>query len=80
MSQINIDCARDCVAVTPSNSVTFTPPLNGIFVGTGGILQILTPAGNVVEFLNVPSGTTVPVQASQVQSTNTTAAAIVGLK
>lgn len=80
MTQTAIDVARDCVAVTPSNNITFVPALNGLFVGTGGIVQILTPAGNVVEFLNVPNGTTLPVQVSQVQSTNTTATAIVGLK
>lgn len=80
MSQTAIVCARDCVAVTPSDTAIFAPPLNGIYVGTGGTLQIKTPAGNTVEFLNVPNGTLVPVQAAVVFNTNTSATNIVGLK
>lgn len=80
MSSTAIDCARDCVAVAPSATTIYTPPLNGIFVGGAGALEIVTPAGNTVTFTAVPAGTTIPVQASQVLAAATTATAIVGLK
>lgn len=83
MSQIAIDCARDCVAVTPSDTAVFNPPLNGLYIGSvggGATLTIVTPAGNTVAFGAVTAGLVIPVQASQVKNTGTSASSIVGLK
>ena len=71
----------DAVAITLSDSTTYTPPLRALFVGTGGAaLTIITPAGNSVTFGNVPSGTTVPINASKVMNTGTGVSNVVGFK
>lgn len=72
---------QDAVAVTPSDTVTFNPPLRALYVGTGaGTLAVITPAGNTVSFGNVPNGSTIPLNVSTVKATGTTVSNIVGLK
>lgn len=78
-----LNVARDAVAVTPSDTTVFSPPLNGIYVGSiagGATLTVITPAGNSVAFAAVVAGTTIPLQAKQIMATGTTASSIVGLK
>lgn len=71
---------NDAVAVTPSDTVVFSPPLRGIWVGGAGALAVTTQDGTVVTFAAVPAGTLVPIAASKVMSTNTVATNIVGFK
>lgn len=82
MTQTAIDCARDAVAVTPSDTLVFTPPLNGFIAGStsgGAVVTIITPAGNSVA-VTVVAGVTVPIQTKQIMATGTTASSITGLK
>lgn len=65
-------------AVTPSNTVNFTNPTRGLYVGgTGDVVAIV--GGSPVTFVAVPAGTVLPIVATRVNSTSTTATSIVGL-
>lgn len=72
-------------AVTPSDTVDIPNPGNGqvegcvLYVGTGGILRVLTAGGDDITFNNVPNGTFIPVQVIRVFDSTTTAEHIVAL-
>lgn len=73
--------ASELVAVTKSDTTTYSPPLRGVWVGTGGDIAIRTASmAAAVTIANVPDGTLLPVKAIQVMSTNTDASDIVGLR
>ena len=69
-------------AVTPSDTVDLPQgECRALYVGVGGTV-VLQGSGNPredVAFLNVASGTVLPVEAVRVKSTGTTAASIVAL-
>lgn len=72
-------------AVTKSDTVDIPNPGNGqvegcvLYVGTGGILRVLTAGGDDITFQNVPNGTFIPVQVVRVFDSTTTALNIVAL-
>jgi hypothetical protein len=72
-------------AVTPSDTVDIPNPGNGqvegcvLYVGTGGLLRVLTAGGDDITFNNVPNGTFIPVQVIRVFDSTTTAEHIVAL-
>lgn len=65
------------VAVTPGTT-TFQSNFRSLYVGTGGDI-VVTMAGTDVTFANVPDGTFLPVEGSDVKSSGTTASDIVAL-
>jgi hypothetical protein len=71
--------------VTKSDTVDIPNPGNGevegcvLYVGTGGILRVLTAGGDDITFQNVPNGTFIPVQVIRVFASTTTANNIVAL-
>lgn len=71
--------------VTPSDTADIPNPGNGqvegcvLYVGTGGILRVLTAGGDDITFNNVPNGTFIPVQVIRVFDSTTTAEHIVAL-
>lgn len=69
----------DAFAITPSNSINFNIMTRAIYVGVGGDITLVTSRGNAVLFTAVPQGTVLPVVALRVNSTGTTASALVGL-
>lgn len=77
--------ASRAVVVTKSDTVDIPNPGNGqvegcvLYVGTGGILRVLTAGGDDITFQNVPNGTFIPVQVVRVFDTTTTALNIVAL-
>lgn len=77
--------ASRAAVVTKSDTVDIPNPGNGqvegcvLYVGTGGILRVLTAGGDDITFQNVPNGTFIPVQVVRVFSTTTTANNIVAL-
>lgn len=72
--------ATSALAVTPSDSTTFTPPAIGLWVGTGGNVAVrMFGSQTSVTFLNVPNGNTLPIQVDKVLSTGTSASDIVRL-
>lgn len=71
--------AESFFAITPSDSVNFTYNVRGIYVGTTGNVVAVTEGGTAVTFSSVPAGTILPIRASRVNSTSTTASNMVGL-
>lgn len=74
-----LSSAVDAVAITKSDSTTYAPLLRGIYVGTTGDVAVVTAQGTTITFSSVPAGAILPVFASKVMSTNTTASNMVGL-
>lgn len=70
--------ASFCFAITPADSA-LKQPARALYVGGSGNVRIKDGAGGDVTFVNVASGTILPVMATQVYSTNTTATNIIGL-
>lgn len=71
--------ASRAVAVTPSDSVDLVAASRGIWVGTGGNLAVITAGGDTVTVPNVQDGTLVPIRASRVLATGTTATGLVAM-
>jgi len=71
--------------VTKSDTVDIPNPGGGsvegcvLYVGTGGILRVLTAAGDDITFTNVPNGTFLPVQVVRVFASTTNATDIIAL-
>lgn len=73
--------AVSAVAVTTSDDNDLTNGMcRALFIGVGGnvVLHVGDTASGVT-FKNIPSGTVLPVQATRVLATNTTATDIVAL-
>lgn len=70
--------ARNHVAITKSDATTYSPPLDAVYVGVAGDVAIKDRDGTNVTYTAVAGGI-IPVQASLVMSTGTTASGLVGL-
>ena len=62
--------------ITPSDSVDLPTP-SVVYVGTSGNVAVTTPQGDQVTFVNIPSGSVLPVQVLRVRATGTTASNLV---
>lgn len=75
-----IGSTLDIIAVTPSDTTVYDPPLRGIYIGSEGDVAIVSENGVApVIFKNVPVAMILPVKARQVMSTGTDASELVGL-
>lgn len=78
------DSAHHHETVTPSDTVGFTgtsshgPVATGIYVGVGGDISCVVNSVTKV-YKNVPTGSILPVEASRVNFTGTTAADMLAL-
>lgn len=66
-------------AITPSDTVNFSFTVRGIYVGGAGAVVAVNEAGTAVTFAAVPVGTILPIRATRVNATSTTATNLVGL-
>lgn len=74
-----IESASIGVAVTPSDSTNFANGIcRSLYIGGAGVVVAIMN-GTAVTFAAVPAGTNLRIQASRVNSTNTTATNIVAL-
>ena len=73
--------ATGAVEVTPSDTADLATPARALYVGGAGNISLKTVGNSqtTVLFTAVPAGTVLPVRASRIMSTNTTATAIVAL-
>lgn len=72
--------ARNAAAVTPSDTVDLAELTRGLYVGgTGDVTVNMADTGSAVKFAAVPAGTLLPIRASRVKSTGTTATDIVAV-
>lgn len=70
----------DVLTVTKGDSGSDFLVSRALYVGTGGNLRILTEKGQDVLFKNVADGALIPVRATRVFATNSTAADILALR
>jgi hypothetical protein len=70
---------RDGFVVTKSDTVSFSVPVAGLYVGGAGDVTVLTQLGTTLLFSAVPAGTILPIRCSKVFSTGTTATLITAL-
>lgn len=68
----------NAAAVTPSDS-TVLPTTNGIYVGGAGNVAVTMVGGQVVTFTAPLVGSVLPVRATKVMATNTTATLLIAL-
>lgn len=73
------DPAFGAFAVTPDDNASLTGVRSLYIGGSGNIAVVTRGRTTAVTFTAVPAGTILPVQAVKVNSTNTTATAIVAL-
>lgn len=66
-------------AITPHDSTDFTFVTRGIYVGVGGDIVIVMKSGGALTFKNAVAGSVIPVRATRVNSTSTTATNLIGL-
>jgi hypothetical protein len=79
MSSSNLAVARNAFEVVPSDTVKFDASARALYVGAGGNITLVTASNAVVRFVNVPQGSTLPVECVRVNATGTTATSLVGL-
>lgn len=66
-------------AVAPSDTVDLTYITRALWIGGAGNVVLIDANGNTTTFTGVLAGTLLPVRASRVEATNTTATLIVAL-
>jgi len=71
--------AENAFAITPNNSVDLATNTRAIYIGGNGNISLITVGGNTVTFVGLLAGTLLPIRASRVNSTSTTATNLVGL-
>ena len=71
--------ACDGAEVAPSDGADLTQITRAIYVGEGGDLSLIFASGTPVTLRAVPGGTVLPLRATRVRATGTTATAIVAL-
>ena len=69
------------VAIVPNNSTDFGFATRGIYVGGGGDVRVdMQGGGSPVTFFGVAAGSLLPIRASRVYVTGTTATNLIGLR
>lgn len=71
--------ARDAAAVTPDDAADLGHLPRALYVGNGGDVSLRLAGGQAVVLQNVPGGSVLPLRASGVNATGTTASGIVAL-
>ena len=74
------EIAKGCFSITPNDSTTFTDNAFGIYVGGDGDVKVDTLDGDEVTFSGAKAGTTLPVIATKVYATGTTATNLLGYR
>lgn len=71
--------ADNAVAVTPSDSTDLDNVSRGIWVGGAGDISLITKGGTTLTFVGAVAGTTIPIRASRIRATGTTATGLVAI-
>lgn len=75
--------ASHAFAITPDDNTDLTALPRALWIGTGGNVYVemrdASEAAQTIAFLNVPSGTLLPIRPHKVRSTSTTATNIVAI-
>jgi hypothetical protein len=73
------DPYTNAVAVTPHDTNDLTYVTRGVYVGGAGTVKVNMQDSGTVTFTGVPVGTLLPIRATRVYSTGTTATTILAL-
>ena len=83
-SPIQSNTPTDAVALTKSDTTTFSAAnggmFDGLYVGGAGDVAVRTANGTTVTFSGATAGSTIPIRFDRLMSTNTTATNILGLR
>ncbi|MFK3777716.1 hypothetical protein [Agrobacterium sp. NPDC089420] len=71
--------ASHAFEIVPHDTNPLPSPTRALYVGHGGQLCLTLLSGATVTFQNIPAGSLLPVRASRVFLTRTTATGIIGL-
>jgi hypothetical protein len=71
--------ATDGAAIVPSDGSDVDVTTRGIYVGGAGNLTVVLVGGQTVTLNNVPAGSILPIAATRVKATGTTASDLVAL-
>lgn len=71
--------AHSAFAITPSDTVDMAIATRGIYVGVSGDIKVNMAGSGTATFTGVPQGTLLPIRASRVFATGTTATTMVGV-
>lgn len=71
--------AASFAAITPSNSTDLDELTKAIYVGGAGNIVAVDWLNNTCTFTAVPAGTVLPIRVRRINSTSTTATALVAL-
>ncbi len=74
-----ISPARGGAQVTPDDTSDLLQVTRAIYIGQGGDISVTLADGDSVVLEGVPAGSLLPIRASAVQATGTSAGAIVAL-
>ena len=72
--------ATNWVAITPHDSTNLTYYPRGVYVGGAGNVAAVDWDGTAVTFVGVQAGTILPIRPRRINSTNTTATSLVGIR
>lgn len=72
--------AQSAVAVTASDITEYAPVLDAVFVGGAGDIAVVPANGSAAVVFTVPAGAIIPLAVKKINSTDTTATNIVGLR
>ena len=71
--------ATDAFSVSPNDAGDLPMVTRALYIGGGGDLSVVMKDGTTVTFSSLSSGAILPIRASRVRATDTTASDIVGL-
>ncbi|MEP3347021.1 MAG: hypothetical protein ABJN34_05760 [Litoreibacter sp.] len=74
-----ISPARSASTVVPSDTTELPHVSRALYVGQSGALSVEMADGGIATFEGVPAGSMLPIRASKVRSSDTTAASILSL-
>lgn len=75
----DVSPVTNAVAVTPHNTNELSYVSRALYVGTGGDIAVTMQDSGSVTFVDVPTGTLLPIRVKIVKATGTTASDIVAL-
>jgi hypothetical protein len=71
--------ASDAFSIIPDDVTALAQTTRAIYTGSGGDIALVMQGGNTVSFKTVPAGVILPLRASKVMATATTATNMLGL-
>lgn len=71
--------AENAAAIVPDDAALLPQVTRALYVGGAGTVRLRMIGGDVVSFAGLPAGILLPLRATQVLATGTTATGLVGL-